>query len=248
MAKLKQTWYREWFDSSYYDLLYQHRDEQEAKSFINNLFEYLNLRADTNVLDLACGKGRHSIQVHGLGYRVTGLDLSKESIKYAMQFKEERLDFRYGDMRELPYSNEFDLVLNLFTSFGYFEEDLENLKVIQSISKALKQSGILVLDFLNVKKVVQNLPNEELIKRGNVSFKIKKYLENGAIIKDICYQHEGEEKKFLELVKSIDLAQFESYFEHVGMRLKAIFGDYQLSSFNENSSDRLIMIVEKPAL
>ena len=248
MTRLKQTWYREWFNSEYYDLLYEHRDQVEAKLFIANLFNHLKLDQDIKVLDLACGKGRHSIQVHDLGYEVIGLDLSEESIKYAQQFQGQGIHFQSGDMRNIPFTNKFDLVLNLFTSFGYFEEESENIEVIRSIANALKTDGMLVLDFMNIHKVIREIPNEETVQRNKVHFEIRKYLDDGAIVKDIRYKVDGKEQNQLELVKLIDLPLFQSYFDEAGLELKDVFGDYHFNAFDPEQSDRLIMIAQKPKL
>ena len=245
MKKSKQSWYREWFDSEHYDKLYQHRDQEEAREFIIKLFGYLNLSSSSRILDLACGKGRHSIQVNSLGYRVVGIDLSEENINHASQFEGDQLEFDRGDMRNLPYLNDFDLVLNLFTSFGYFEKEAENKAVVESISRALRVNGLLVLDFLNVKKVRDELPSRETIVRDNIAFDIEKYVENESIVKKITYQHLGKQQVNMELVKMIDLPLFRSYFENADLKLRDIFGDYQLRPFDEKDSDRLIMIAEK---
>ncbi|MEQ8908003.1 MAG: class I SAM-dependent methyltransferase [Vicingaceae bacterium] len=246
--KNRNNWFAEWFDSKYYHLLYDHRDFSEAESFIQRLFTYLKLNPkNTKVLDLACGKGRHALQVHQLGYAVTGIDLSTESIAHAKQFEEAGLTFQVGDMRSLGYREEVDLVLNLFTSFGYFKKEGENQKAIQSMARALKPNGILVLDYLNVKPVEERLPTEEKIKKGGVEFLIDKYIESGFIVKDIAFEDKGVQSLHSEFVKLIGLADFKAYTEEAGLEIKQVFGDYHLNPFQEGSSDRLILIAQKHA-
>lgn len=244
-TKPHNNWFAEWFDSDYYHILYQHRDDSEAESFINTLSEHLKLPKKSNVLDLACGKGRHSIQINELGYNVLGLDLSKESIQFAKQFENKQLHFTTGDMRALPYSNHFDLVLNLFTSFGYFLEENDNLLAIQSIAKVLKEGGRLVLDYLNTAKVSAMLPQTNTIIRDNIQFKTEKFIEDEFIVKSINFENNDQSHHFQEFVRRIDLEKFKRYFNSCGLELIETFGDYQLNEFDEQQSERLILIAEK---
>lgn len=245
MKKIDENWFKDWFNSDHYHLLYQHRDEKEAEQFIAKLFDYLNLSPSAKILDLACGKGRHAIQVRELGFSVLGLDLSEESIKVAQQSSEEKLEFEIGDMRSIGHYKEFDLVLNLFTSFGYFKKEEENVKVIESIAQSLKDDGLLVLDYLNVAKAQKNIPIKESIKRGEVTFQIEKYIEEGFIVKDIFYRHKGQERNHQELVKLIDRTKFEAFLKRANLKLLTIFGDYLLNEFDEENSERLILLAQK---
>jgi SAM-dependent methyltransferase len=238
------NWFTDWFDSDHYHLLYQHRNDAEAEAFINRLFEKLHLEQGSKVLDLACGKGRHALQVHQLGYDVIGLDLSEESISHAKKFEEEGLRFVKGDMRQLALNEKFDLTLNLFTSFGYFREKEEDLKVLEGLSKHLKKDGMVLIDFLNVNKVANELPNSNLIKREQIEFKTSKKIEDGFIVKDIRFEDKGVSHHFREFVKYLELGDFEAYFQKVGMKIVEVYGDYFLKPFNEKLSDRLIMIAK----
>ena len=243
----KENWFEEWFDSEHYHLLYEHRDYREAELFITNLFKYLNLGTTLKVLDLACGKGRHALQVHQLGYQVIGVDLSDESIRHAKKYATSGLSFKRADMRNLGMTQNVDVVLNLFTSFGYFQKEGDNRKVLESVSKALKPQGLMVLDYLNVTKVKKQLPQIELIDRGEVKFNVKKSLVGKFIVKDIDFEDKNGPHSFQEFVKSIDYNLFIEYFNSVGMEVVETFGNYELDSFNEKNSDRLIMVVKKIA-
>ena len=133
-------WFSDWFDSKYYHILYTDRDNTEAEHFISNILDFLKPGKDQHILDLACGKGRHSKLLNDLGYRVTGVDLSENSIMQAKQFSNDRLIFDTHDMRDVYAENEFDFVLNLFTSFGYFNSSQENRRVVCAIEKQLKNN------------------------------------------------------------------------------------------------------------
>ena len=241
MTKDTQQWYASWFDTPFYHILYKDRDHNEAQQFMDNLTEYLNLPQGGSILDLACGKGRHSIYLNSLGYDVTGVDLSENSIEYAKQFENDTLRFEVHDMCQ-PYKRQFDAVFNLFTSFGYFEDENDNLKTIKAIKANLNNVGFGVIDFMNSDYVANHLVSEDVKTVEGIDFHQKRHLENGYIVKDISFSIEGMEHKFQERVKAFTLEDFELLFEKAGVYLLDVFGDYKLRTFDRKVSERLIMI------
>ncbi|WP_025740165.1 class I SAM-dependent methyltransferase [Aquimarina pacifica] len=241
MLKDSTMWYASWFDTPYYHVLYKDRDHTEAKAFMDTLTNYLSLQSDEKILDLACGKGRHSIYLNTLGYNVTGVDLSKNSIEYASQFENETLKFEVHDMCK-PYSEKFSAVFNLFTSFGYFDSEEDNLNTIKAIKSDLNEKGVGVIDFMNVEYVINTLVPEETKIVDNITFNIKRYHKEGYIIKEIRFRDNDEDFFFTERVKSITLNDFQNYFSKANIDLLDIFGDYQLKKFNVKNSPRLILI------
>lgn len=237
----KTTWYASWFDTPFYHILYKDRDYSEAQDFMTTLTEYLNMPENGKILDLACGKGRHSVFLNKLGYNVTGADLSNNSIAHAKQFKNESLQFKVHDMC-LPFGEEFDAVFNLFTSFGYFENDADNLATIKSIKANLNEFGFGVIDFLNAEYVIDQLVPEDVKTVDGIDFHQKRQVKDGWIIKDITFTYEGEDFAFQERVKGLKLSDFEALFEQAGVYLLDVFGDYKLSKFKAKESERLIMI------
>lgn len=241
MTKDTTQWFASWFDTPYYHILYKDRDHEEAQAFMDTLTNYLNLPENGKILDLACGKGRHSIYLNSLGYDVTGADLSESSIDYAKQFENERLHFKLHDMCE-PFGEQFDAVFNLFTSFGYFEKEEDNLKTIKAIKSNLNDFGLGVIDFMNVNYVLENLVEEDIKTVDGITFKQKRYLENGYLIKDISFEIKNESFNYQERVKAFTLNDFEKLFEEAGCYLLDIFGDYKLHKYDSQASERLIMI------
>tara|TARA_R110002049_G_scaffold302495_2_gene495421 strand:+ start:5425 stop:6159 length:735 start_codon:yes stop_codon:yes gene_type:complete len=242
---IKEDWFKEWFDSEYYHILYKSRDKIEAQEFMRRLMEQFNIRPGLKVIDIACGKGRHSTFINSLGFDVTGIDLSPESIAFAKQNETNSLRFQRHDMRDQFKENHFDIALNLFTSFGYFKDDEENQKSINAMASNLKPGGHLVIDFLNVDKVIPTLPNEEFKTIDGITFDINKSLSNGFITKIIDFEDNGDKYHFTEYVKNISKKTFISYLEKADLELIHIFGDYQLGDFDESESDRLILISRK---
>ena len=235
------NWFASWFDTPYYHILYKDRNYREAQIFMDNLTHYLNLPEKAKVLDLACGKGRHSIYLNQLGFDVIGADLSENSIAEASKNANDTLHFQVHDMRE-PFEDKFDAIFNLFTSFGYFENDEDNLKTLVAIKDSLTEYGFAVIDFMNVNQVIANLVPTEVKTVDGIDFHIKRYVADNHIYKEIDFEDQGEKFHFTEKVKALTLEDFTQMMETAGIFLLDIFGDYKLKKFHKKDSERLIMI------
>lgn len=242
---MKNEWFASWFDTKYYHTLYQHRDEKEAKIFIKKLIENLQIPKGKKVLDLACGKGRHSITLNELGYDVLGADLSANSIATASKSSKSGLNFIVHDMREPIPNTSFSAVFNLFTSFGYFEKETDNIKVLESIHKMLEEKGLLIIDFLNISHAINKLISEEIKNINGIEFKISKKYDGKHIYKDIKFEDNGESFHFTEKVQALTLDIFENLLSQTGFKILRTFGDIDLNPFDKINSDRLIIIAQK---
>ncbi len=236
-----KNWFTKWFDTEYYHILYKDRDYKEAGMFIDNITSYLNLPENAKVLDLACGKGRHSVYLNKLGFEVIGADLSENSISQAKKYENENLHFEVHDMRK-PFEEKFDAVFNLFTSFGYFDNEEDNVTTLKAIKESLNEYGFAVLDFMNVEKVIPNLVASEIKTVDGIDFHIKRKFEDGYIYKDISFEDKGQHFEFTERVKALTLTDFEQMMNETDIYLLDVFGDYKLGKFYKSTSDRLIMI------
>lgn len=247
-VEVQKHWFKDWFNSPYYDLLYNNRDSKEAVSFIDKLLEYLRPPVDATMLDVACGTGRHARYLAERGYTVTGIDLSIRSINIAKKLENERLSFFQHDMR-LPYRvNYFDLVFNFFTSFGYFETSRENDNALRTLKNALKPGGRLVLDYLNSTYVAAHLVHEEVKEIEDVVFDIRREMENGKFLKEINILDRSRMQRtsFTESVCAFTRQDFEDMFARQGLQITDIFGDYHFNNYDEHHSPRLIIIATKP--
>jgi len=240
-----QPWYKTWFNSPYYHLLYEHRSEQEAYQFVDQLHSYLKPAPKSRVLDLACGSGRHARHLAAKGYEVWGIDLSPESIKTALASKPSNCFFEVHDMRDVFRKNFFDYVFNFFTSFGYFDSEDDNFKTMHAISENLKKEGFVLIDFLNMHKTMQTIVSKESIHKQGICFQIERKIEQGHIIKNIRFTANGKSYHFEEKLQTLKPEHFKAYFEKSNLLLKAEFGDYQLNPFDINSSDRYIILGQK---
>jgi SAM-dependent methyltransferase len=244
---MPKKWFQNWFNSPYYHILYQQRNTAEAEFFIDNLCKHLKLNTNQQMLDIACGRGRHSIYLNKKGFEITGIDLSLASIQYAKQFENDHLHFYVHDMRYLFYVNHFDVAFNLFTSFGYFETVDEHVKALKNFQHALKPGGLLVLDFFNTCKVIDTLCPELSKNINGIDFSIHKKIDGDKIVKTIEFEDQHQHYNFTEEVKAFCMADFQQFFYKSGFEIVHAFGNYSLEEYDHETSDRLIFICKKAA-
>ncbi len=244
MKQTESKWYATWFDTPFYHILYRNRDDKEAQNFMHQLTNFLNLKPHSHILDVACGRGRHAIYLNKIGYRVTGIDLSQNSIDYAKNFETEGLNFYRHDMCK-PTGKSYDAVFNLFTSFGYFEKDVNNINAIKAMKANMKPNAFGVIDFLNINHTLQHLEPNDIKIVDDIEFKISKWVDNGYIFKRIKFEVDKKKHDYTERLKCIDLELFKSYFEVAGLKIKHIFGSYDLEKFDSNTSERLILVFQQ---
>ena len=130
----------------------------------------------------------------------------------------------------------------MFTSFGYFEHELDNLKTLMAIKNSLSEYGFAVIDFMNVYQVLENLVPNEVKTVDGIDFNIKRFEKDGYIIKEINFEDKGQSFHFEEKVRALTLENFQTMMQEAGIDLLDIFGDYKLKKFHKKDSERLIMI------
>jgi SAM-dependent methyltransferase len=238
------TWYETWFDSDAYEVVYRERNLGDARRLVDLVERVGRPAAGARLLDVACGRGRHARLLAARGYRVTGVDLSANAVATARRRAAgEGLDARFevADMRDLPYESAFEGVLNLFTSFGYFEDDDEHAEAVRQMALALAPGGFLVQDFLNAERTAATLvPEDErtLLAEGigTVTVRQRRWLSNGGAgprvnkrIELCCFDHadgEPDTYVFTESVRLFTVEDFERMYEAAGLRLEGVYGDY----------------------
>lgn len=242
---MQNTWFKTWFDTTYYHILYKHRDYTEASVFIDNIIQFLQIPNKAKCWDLCCGKGRHSIFLNQKGLDVIGTDLSEQSINEANKSANEYLEFYTHDMRHLFRTNYFDVVFNLFTSFGYFDKKNDDVNVFKSVEKALVPKGYFVFDFLNETYIKNALIASETKTIDGIAFHINKTIENNTVVKSITFTDNGKDYQFKERVKLFDKLYFEELAELSDLKICHTFGNYNLEPFSLENSPRLILVLQK---
>ncbi len=242
------TWYKDWFQDANYRMMYEHRDEGEAETAVELIEQTVGRDPGRSVLDVACGSGRHSIAFARRGYRVTGIDLSPTLLEQARTQAQAlglNITFLQNDMRDIP-DGTFDLAVNLFTSFGYFEKDEDNAEVIRNVAAHLVAGGWFVIDFLNALWVREHLIEHDTRVVGTgIHVEQTRWIEAGRIEKRILIRSAGEAREYIESVRLFDYADFERMLHDAGLELQHAFGSYSGAALDLETSPRLIMFTKR---
>ncbi len=242
------AWYTEWFDSPYYRLLYAHRSAAEARSFLDRLIEALNLRPPLRILDAGCGWGRHARYLAEQGFEVVGIDANPRLIEQVQKSSSPRLRFAVHDILfPLPpkLGGPFDLVLSLFTAFGYFTTWPAHLRALRHLYDGLRPRGLLVLDFMNTFRTLCQLVPAETVVRQSIRFDIRRTYAPPFLLKDIHITDGSERRTYRERIWAFWPESLESLLQSAGFDIVERWGDYDLSPFEETSSPRLIYLARK---
>jgi cyclopropane fatty-acyl-phospholipid synthase-like methyltransferase len=243
----KDDWFIDWFNSKYYHILYKSRNKNEANDFIKNIISNLSLNSNETVLDLGCGNGRHSISLSEHFKLVDGIDISSENITLAKKNKIENLKFFISDMRNFDTKTKYGYIFNLFTSFGYFKKNEDNINVLKKCNNHLKKDGLLFIDFLNSEKIKMTINGlKETINFDGIKFNIHKKIVDNYVVKTIEIIDGDLTFNFQEKVQLFKIEDFKEMLGISGFELLSSFGDYQMNPYNLNSN-RLILCAKKLA-
>jgi SAM-dependent methyltransferase len=242
---MNSNWYENWFGNEYLTV-YAHRDEDEARQLVQLILTYINLDKNSKIIDLCCGQGRHAHLFAQEGFEVYGFDLSRKLLQVAKYKNDisENTFFVQADMRFLPVVHSFDLLLNLFTSFGYFQTDNENVTVFKQFHQALKKGGFFVFDYFNSPYLIDHLERHHREQIGDLTVEQERYIEDSRVEKIIRLNRQGKQSTFYESVKMYKPDQILKMMEETGLDVGYIFGDYKGSPLTENS-ERMIVIGKK---
>jgi SAM-dependent methyltransferase len=242
-----KPWFKDWFNSPYYHQLYFKRDKEEATKFINKLIEYLKPGKESLMLDVACGRGRHSRILAALGFDITGIDLAVESIKEAKKYETESLHFFVHDMRLPFWINYFDYAFNFFTSFGYFNTRREHDNSIRTIAQSIKPGGIFVLDYLNAHYAEDHLVHKSELKIDEVTYFITKWFDENHFYKKIIVEDKTLKKpiEHQEKVAKFSLGDFTEMLAYHQLQVQEVFGDYSFNDYHVKNSPRMVIISKK---
>jgi len=243
----EKEWYKNWFNSPFYHKLYFDRDEKEAEQFIDRLLLHLKPPPGYRMVDVACGKGRHSKFLASRGFDVTGIDISPDSILAAKAAEEDNLHFYVHDMRLLFWINYFDYAFNFFTSFGYFSTRREHDDAMRTIVGSLKKGGTFVLDYLNVHFIEQRLVHTEEKTLGDSTYHIIRWHDSSHFYKKITVTDPALDLPIIhiEKVAKFTLGDLTDMLAFQKMQVVEVFGDYNLNPYHVAKTPRMILLAKK---
>ncbi len=262
MKANKTDWWKTMFDQKYLDTYLADFTPERTSQEVDVVVKAGELKPEDKILDLACGHGRHSIELAKRGFIVTGLDYSEpflEKAKADAKEAEQNVRFVQGDMRLLPFNEEFDVVLTLFTTFGYFDDET-NQKVLDGINRSLKPAGRFLIDVISGEAVIKRF-NKEGVKEDNSNLlKIPRTAEmSGKMVneiewydpqKQLIHSHRewednGEKKEYDYYLHVYTIPQYKSMLSKAGFDWKQLWGDFQGNPHDTNGNFRTIILAQK---
>lgn len=242
------NWYEEWFNTKEYLEVYKNRDDVEAETLTELILSNIKIESSAKILDMAAGAGRHAINFARRGFNVSAVDLSKNLIKVAKEnasVYDVNIDFVHSDIRKFETSDKFDLVLNLFTSIGYFDSDEENFELLRKAYNLLKPGGYFILDYFNRNYLETNLVPSSVESINGLVINQNRSIQGSRVIKEIVIKNNGETKKYFESVRMFSLDELRTELENTGFKLNSTFGDLDGKPFVLETSPRVIIIASK---
>ncbi len=241
----ESRWYEKAFGRAYLDV-YAHRSEEAAFAEVSWIRRTTSMKTGDLVLDLACGSGRHARALASAGLRLVGVDLSMDLLRIAED--DLQLQFLRADMRRLPLKDEvFGHVVNLFTSFGYFESDQENASVIEEVARVLRPSGGFLMDFLNAPAVEKGLVPRSSKTVGGREFDEERRITPGRrrVEKTVTLIEGGVPKdRWKESVRLFDRDEIVSMMTSAGLTVDAVFGGLDGRAWSPDAP-RLVVVAHK---
>jgi SAM-dependent methyltransferase len=243
------SWWKTYFGELYLRLFATLATPEGTAQEVAGVLAMLDPRPGARILDLACGQGRHAVLLARLGYRVTGLDRSEALLGRAQEAGrgvEGQVAWVLGDMRSLPFGQEFDACLSLFTSFGYFEDEAEDEEVLCQVHRVLRPGAPLLLDLTNRDYHVQHLSPTTWWREGEAIL-----LEETRFDPATCrstttftWLEGGKAESITHSVRHYTAPEVTAKLRHAGLEPEALYGDMDGSAFAAGSR-RLIVVARK---
>jgi ubiquinone/menaquinone biosynthesis C-methylase UbiE len=235
MSKAKHPWYSEeagFFGKDYFKEYTSALTPEKTKQQVGAVIKLLKMKRGMKVLDLACGHGRHAIPLAKKGYKMTGLDLNGyflQEAKKAAKKAKQKIQWIKSDMREIPFENEFDVVVNLFTSFGYLENDAEDQKVLHAVAKALKPKGKFLMNVASREWVTHNFVPRvwEELSDGSIVVTERKLNTVLGRMEDTRTRinKNGKKESFTILCRMYTIPELVRMGKEVDLRFKGAYGE-----------------------
>jgi SAM-dependent methyltransferase len=241
-------WWQKFFDNHYLKV----HQELESQSFteVESIIKMMALKPKARILDLCCGYGRHSIELAQRGFDVTGYDLSDFFLEKAQKDSGNlglKLEFVKGDMRKLPFDSRFDAVVNLFTSFGFFDQEKDDLKVLKGVCRALKSKGLFLLDLKNREHLIRNFqrrrwhPEKDFVMLEDNFFDL--FTCRWESTRTLIFEN-GKKREYSFSLRLYTFTEILDLLKRAGFMLEAIYGNFAFGEYSLDSP-RMILISRK---
>jgi SAM-dependent methyltransferase len=252
MASQGSAWYVDFFRSDYLNVYGHVFTEERAEKESTFVASALALKPGASVLDLCCGQGRHSIQLAKRGLHVTALDLNAEYLELAKQAAiagKVRIETAAADMREIPFEDKFDAIVNMYSSFGYLESEAEDLKALESAAKALKTGGRILLDMLNREWAIDNyIQNDWHTGADGTLYVERRDLDLATSRMHVHFivvdPKGGRRESIGHIIRLYTLTEMTRLLERVGVRVTAVFGGFEGEAYTIGTR-RMIIVARK---
>lgn len=247
------AWYAEMFKSEDPLRFELYGESEVSRAQVDFVIEKLALQPGAKVLDLCCGQGRHLIDLMRRGYDVTGVDLSEYMLgkcreAAAIEGLEPKLIV--SDMRGIDFTEEFDAVINMFTSFGYLESEEEDQKVLDRVSHALKPGGRFLIDVMNRDWLMKNFKERDwqTNSRGDVLFSERRFdsITGRNNVREFAIHVDGKRSERGHSLRLYTYRELELKLEKAGLKIELAWGGYDSSEFTRTSKGMMIVATKSP--
>jgi SAM-dependent methyltransferase len=244
----ESKWWKDFFNEHYIKT-YAHLEATTSKE-IEGVAKLLDLKHKAKVLDLCCGYGRHCIELAQKGFKVTGYDLSKFFIERACKSAQAlglKIDFVEGDMRKIPFENQFDAAINMFTSFGFFERDEDDLKVLKGVNKSLKKEGKFLLDTINREFLIRNFQSRRWVKKSGFVMLEESFFDLFSsrieTTRTLIF-NDNRRKEYSISLRTYTLSEMIDLLNQSNFTLEGVYGNFELKEYGLDSP-RMILVSTK---
>jgi SAM-dependent methyltransferase len=245
-------WYKAFFGEDYLRIYAPFLPPEKTAREVADIVTLLNLPTGSRILDLCCGHGRHAIPLAQHGYQVTGLDLSEVLLQQAQTEAEAsgvKVRWLQSDMKNIPFENEFDAIINVFTSFGYLEKEEEDVQVLQQVYQALKPKGLFLLETVYQPRVMRAFTPHGITRYNDGLIVLEErhidLLTSRNEVRITMFDPEGERTEHRHSMRIYTLTELVQMLKSVGLPVQAYYGGLDGSALTMDS--RLVVISQKVA-
>jgi len=243
-------WYEDIYNRPIFFQLYEEGDTRQAKFEVDSLIQLLSLQKDWEILDLCCGYGRHAIELAKRKFRVTGVDMSEIQIRRAKEKAAEakvEVEFIVGDARcisEVLAGRQFDVVINMFISFGFFQTDAEHLKMLIEVAKVTKQNGLFLMEQWNREKEIRDF-QKMMCEKYNETIIVKEW-EFDYLLGRLNWQNtvifpNGKRESWYHSIRAYTIAELNMLLGKAGFDLQRVVGSLGGEKYNLNSPNAILI-------